>query len=127
MIINKILLLDDDPIVNIINEQLFRKFNACNQYIVCRTSKEAMDYLNSSTTLPEILVIDLNIPILKGFDFLDTFYAKFTNNISVYILTSSINPTDKSKALSYPFVKGYLKKPITKDVILSIIAENCHE
>jgi response regulator of citrate/malate metabolism len=124
MKINKIFLLDDDPIVNIINEQLFRKFNASKQYIVCRTSQEAVDYINSANPLPEIVIIDLNIPLINGFDFLDKFYDKFLNNLSVYILTSSINPIDYNKAMGYPFVKGYLKKPLTRDIVQKIIAEN---
>ena len=124
MKINKIFLLDDDPIVNIINEQLFRKFNASKQYIVCRTSQEAVDYINSANPLPEVVIIDLNIPLINGFEFLDKFYDKFLSDLSVYILTSSINPIDYNKAMGYPFVKGYLKKPLTRDVVQKIIAEN---
>ncbi len=96
---------------------------SCKQYIVCRTSQEAIDYINCNPTLPEILIIDLNIPIIKGFEFLDKFSSKFSNDISVYILTSSTNPIDKAKSMSYPFVKGYLKKPLTKDIIQKIILE----
>lgn len=124
MKINKIFLLDDDPIVNVINEQLFRKFNASKQYIVCRTSQEAMDYIDSADSLPEIVIIDLNIPLINGFDFLNRFYDKFLNNLSVYILTSSINPVDYNKAMNYPFVKGYLKKPLTREIVQKIITEN---
>ncbi len=124
MKINKIFLLDDDPIVNVINEQLFRKYNASKQYIVCRTSQEAIEYINQANPLPEIVIIDLNIPLTNGFSFLDKFYDKFLNSLSVYILTSSVNPEDLSKAMSYPFVKGYLKKPLTRDIVQKIIAEN---
>ncbi len=124
MKINKIFLLDDDPIVNVINEQLFRKYNASKQYIVCRTSQEAIEYINKANPLPEIVIVDLNIPLTNGFSFLDTFYDKFLNTLSVYILTSSVNPEDFYKAMSYPFVKGYLKKPLTRDIVQKIIAEN---
>ncbi len=124
MKINKIFLLDDDPIVNVINEQLFRKYNASKQYIVCRTSQEAIEYIDKANPLPEIVIIDLNIPLTNGFSFLDKFYDKFLNNLSVYILTSSVNPEDLNKAMSYPFVKGYLKKPLTRDIVQKIIAEN---
>jgi response regulator of citrate/malate metabolism len=124
MKINKIFLLDDDPIVNVINEQLFRKYNASKQYIVCRTSQEAIEYINKANPLPEIVIIDLNIPLINGFSFLDKFYDKFLNNLSVYILTSSVNPEDLNKAMGYPFVKGYLKKPLTRDIVQKIIDEN---
>jgi response regulator of citrate/malate metabolism len=126
MNINKILLLDDDPIVNVINEQLFRKYNAAKQYIICRASKEAIDYIEQSPTLPEIIIIDLNIPLVNGFSFLDRFHSRFeqADKLAVYILTSSINPDDFNKAMSYPFVKDYLKKPLTRDTIIKIIEEN---
>ncbi len=124
MKINKIVLLDDDPIVNVINEQLLRKYSASKQYIVCRTSKEAIDYINSADPVPEIVIIDLNIPLVNGFEFLDLFYSKFFNNVSVYILTSSINPIDLNKSRQYPFVKGYLKKPLTREIVQEIIAAN---
>jgi CitB family two-component system response regulator MalR len=124
MKINKIFLLDDDPIVNVINEQLFRKYNASKQYIICRTSQEAIDYINKTEPLPEIVIIDLNIPLTNGFSFLDRFYDKFLDKLSVYILTSSVNPEDYNKAMSYPFVKGYLKKPLSREIVQKIIAEN---
>jgi CitB family two-component system response regulator MalR len=124
MKLNKIFLLDDDPIVNVINEQLFRKYNAAKQYIICRTSQEAIDYITKAEPLPEIVIIDLNIPLTNGFAFLEKFYDRFVNNLSVYILTSSVNPEDYNKAMSYPFVKGYLKKPLTRDIVQKIIAEN---
>ncbi|HSZ24273.1 MAG TPA: response regulator [Cytophagaceae bacterium] len=124
MKLNKIFLLDDDPIVNVINEQLFRKYNASKQYIICRTSQEALGYIDKANPLPEIVIIDLNIPLMNGFDFLEKCFDKFINQVSVYILTSSVNPEDYNKAMSYPFVKGYLKKPLTRDIVQKIIEEN---
>ena len=103
---------------------MFRKYNASKQYIICRTSKEAIEYISKTDPLPEIVIIDLNIPLTNGFSFLDKFYDKFINKLSVYILTSSVNPEDYNKAMSYPFVKGYLKKPLSRDIVQKIIAEN---
>jgi CheY-like chemotaxis protein len=67
--------------------------------------------------------LDLNMPGISGWDFLD-FFSHFDNNVKscvhIYIVSSSIDPADKTKALTHPNVISFISKPLTK----AFIAEN---
>ncbi|MEN9337604.1 MAG: hypothetical protein RLZZ500_2591 [Bacteroidota bacterium] len=73
-----------------------------------------------------VVFLDLNMPVLNGFGFLDQLQQlpnAFNEKLRVYIMTSSINDEDIERANSYSIVKKYLNKPITKEMVDSICAQ----
>ncbi len=76
---------------------------------------------------PAILFLDINMPELNGWQFLEQF-EKFSdeikNNITIYMLSSSINYADIEKAKASRYVKDFISKPLLKDAILQVASNN---
>jgi CheY-like chemotaxis protein len=65
--------------------------------------------------LPDLILLDLNMPIVDGWEFLDFFsekYLELHKNIKIALLSSSVNPDDKIKAESNPFVFTFIDKAL---------------
>jgi CheY-like chemotaxis protein len=83
----------------------------------------ALSFLLESTDVePDLILLDLNMPFLTGWQFLDKLKENGLN-YRVVILTSSINPMDKQKAEDYPLIDGFLIKPIEMEKLVEIREE----
>ncbi|MCC5937013.1 MAG: response regulator [Lunatimonas sp.] len=114
----KIILIDDDPISTFVTEKLIHK----NIKIPCEifTFDNAKDALrNVNKIKPNYLFLDLNMPEMTGWDFLEEFNPGH-NDPEIYILSSSVDERDINKANEYKQVKKYLSKPLIKQYIKSI-------
>jgi len=96
---------------------ILRNVNESCQFFKFQSAKAALNEIYSIS--PNYLFLDLNMPEMTGWDFLDIFKPK---NIGpkVYILSSSVDERDITKASSYSIVKKYLSKPLIKSYIKSI-------
>ncbi len=94
--------------------------------MIFRNGKEAFEHLETiilaDKKLPDLILLDLNMPIWDGWKFLDEFTKiPSANPITIYIMTSSIDPADVEKAKSYDAVSNYLVKPITMEELQKLI------
>lgn len=81
------------------------------------------DLNNEAKLLPDYIFLDLNMPIMDGWGFLDeiaVFYNSLNKPISIYVVSSSLYSADKQKASTYPFVSGYIEKPISFDFLTQL-------
>lgn len=118
----KIVLIDDDPISTFVTEKLIHK----NIKIPCQifTFDNAIEALKNIYTIePNYLFLDLNMPEMTGWDFLEEFEPNHKNP-EIYILSSSVDERDISKAGEYRQVKKYLSKPLIKQYIKLIFGNN---
>lgn len=114
-----VMLVDDNEIDNIINEKIIEANDFAENILVFQTGQEALDYLTDNQKnldkLPEIVFLDINMPIMDGFQFLDDF-EKFPEDVlekcKIIMLSSSISPKDIDRAASSKYVKKYLNKPL---------------
>jgi CheY-like chemotaxis protein len=99
------------------------------EVLTYRNGKQAYDGLKDwnqrNGTYPEIILLDINMPIWDAWDFLDEFSKELGSwNGLIYIITSSIDKIDETKAGEYSLVKGYLKKPVSFEKIIEIFNLN---
>lgn len=128
--IKKLLCVDDDKITLTLIKLIVSKASFAEEIITKINGKEALEYYDdlsentASEAYPELIFLDLNMPVMGGWDFLDefakTFYKKF-NQTKVIILSSSTDPAEKAKTQKYPMVIDYLSKPLTINALKNII------
>ncbi|MEL4308104.1 response regulator [Joostella sp. CR20] len=129
--INAICLIDDDPITIFSVKKLIEVTQITNKVISFSNGIEALEYYKNSENpfFPELILLDLNMPIIDGWEFIDSF-SKFSisHQTRIYILTSSINPDDIKKVETYnkkyPFTIKHLIKPVTKDKLSNLAKDS---
>ncbi len=118
-------IIDDDHIYVYGAKRALLKTNFCNEVVVYSNGLEALAQLKlmqeTHEKLPEIIFLDINMPILDGWQFLDEFlYLESSKKPIIYIVTSSENPVDIEKADQYDMKKNYIVKPIIVKKLTSL-------
>jgi CheY-like chemotaxis protein len=113
-----IYLVDDDPIQNLLTSQLIQNSGIEKEYQIFNNGQEVVEELDKGGK-PTIILLDINMPIMDGWEFLEL-YSKKEKQADVYMLTSSSNGDDLAKADEFECIKGYFTKPINADTIKSI-------
>jgi CheY-like chemotaxis protein len=118
-----VMLVDDDPINNLVNKRLLRKFNDQLGVLEYQMANDALEYFKTDQPKPDVLLLDINMPKMNGWEFLKEFEKIWTGELKIVMLTSSIDLSDQQKAKSLPLVNGYLTKPLNMDKIQTIFDE----
>ena len=111
-------IIDDDPIFIFGTKRIMQLTNFCKNFMIFHNGKEAYENLKAiienKEKLPDIILLELNMPVWDGWQFLDEFIQiPNKSEIIIYIITSSVDPADIEKAKSYDAVSNYIVKPIT--------------
>lgn len=132
-IIPNILLLDDNKIDCDINKEIIRHQIPSASIMTLNCPQEAVEFIksirfdsscDSKVFLPDLIFIDIHMPILSGFDVLDELKELdiFKKNlIDVFLLSSSTCEKDIKKALDQELCMGYINKPLNKDKLANVI------
>lgn len=121
MKIQTILVVDDDENDQFICEYTIRKYDPTITVLAAMDGTEALSILK--TAMPDAIILDINMPVMNGFEFLERYAREFDNHAPVVaLLTSSRLGSDKERALRYPFVRSYLEKPLTLEHLREIAA-----
>lgn len=120
--------IDDDEIYQFLCRKTMETTQRTKKIMIFSNGKDAIDFFcdnkKSSDNLPDVIFLDLDMPVMDGWQFLDEFLPLKTNiekQIIIYIVTSSEHPVDISKAKDISEVKGYVIKPITVDSFNNIM------
>ena len=121
-------IIDDDPIYIYTAKRMMDLVDFCNNYLIFKNGYEAITYLKpiieQGEDTPEVIFLDLNMPVMDGWQFLEEFTAippPPKKEIIIYIVSSSIDPQDLEKAKSYENVDNYIVKPIEIDKLQEIL------
>ena len=124
--LQKILCVDDDPITLMLYKMVIAKSSFTEEIITAKNGQEALDYydnLNAENDFfcPELVFLDLNMPVMGGWEFLDNFtkeeYNQFNQKTKVIVLSSTIDPNDIEKSKKYSMVIDFMSKPVTKEML----------
>ncbi|WP_344827909.1 response regulator [Rurimicrobium arvi] len=120
--------IDDDPIFVFATRKLMEMSGFADQIIVYRNGQEALDglaeRLREGRPLPDVILLDLNMPVLDGIQFLERFSQwELPVQMHLYLVTSSINPEDIKMANSFSVVRNYITKPLSLDIIEGLAEE----
>ncbi|AEL28513.1 response regulator [Cyclobacterium sp. 1_MG-2023] len=126
-----ILLIDDDEPTNFLHKIIINDSGRAEKVVAVHSGFEALEYLEKMEggkyPQPELIFLDINMPAMNGWEFLeeyDQLDEGKKGKIVVVMLTTSINPDDKEKALSKGFINGFFNKPLTVEMIEKVIDEN---
>ena len=125
--IGTVMLVDDNDTDNFISKRIIEITKFSSNIIVKNSGKSALDYLvenkESPDAIPDIIFLDINMPIVDGFVFLYE-YEKFSNSVKdkcrVIILSSSDNKRDIDKIVNNDFVIKFVTKPLTEKTLEEI-------
>lgn len=119
-----ICIIDDDMIYQLIISKVIEHTGEFDSICFCDDALEAVEKFKSSETiLPGMILLDINMPQMDGWQFLDSLILlrpNFVNETVIYIVTSSIALADREKALSYKEVSGFLSKPLSVEKLKEI-------
>tara|TARA_R110000868_G_scaffold84133_1_gene237349 strand:- start:118 stop:516 length:399 start_codon:yes stop_codon:yes gene_type:complete len=123
MKLKEILLIDDNYVDNYISQIILEKEDLSETITVKLSAMEALDYLKNKVEFPQLVFLDIRMPAMDGFEFLDEF-SKFSNNqkahCDIVMLSSSNSTTDMEAAKKNALVLDYLSKPLCKEKIASV-------
>jgi len=124
-----IYMIDDDPIYLFLAKKLFIEQKFSQNIKTFENGKVAIESLldsqNLKENLPNIIFLDLSMPVMNGWEFLDSFNAApipNKENITIIVISSSINPMEIDMIKSYPVVQDYIVKPLTPADLQKLLA-----
>jgi len=130
--LNAVMLIDDNEIDNLINLKMVESIDMSHNIFVHSGAKSALEYLRNiekikeeaTKFLPELIFLDIDMPIMDGFQFIDEFekLAEETKEYcKIIMLTSSLDPKDISKSKKNKYILKYLNKPLTQESLKKFV------
>lgn len=119
MMLGSILLIDDSPIDNFINRIVLQGTNFKSEIIEFLDAGKALEYLKSlgsTEEIPSIIFLDINMPIMNGFLFLEEFNGLsdlIREKTKIVMLSSTLNPSEIEKVMANSHVIKFISKPLS--------------
>jgi CheY-like chemotaxis protein len=122
------ILVDDDPISNLISLMIIKKNLPETDITVFNIPEDGLSYLQYGLINPSgalglsILLLDINMPGIDGWEFLkryEKFSAQIQPPIIIYMLSSSVYQQDRDKAAAKKYISGFISKPLSRESIIA--------
>ncbi|WP_299531115.1 response regulator [Ulvibacterium sp.] len=128
--IQRTCIIDDDPIFIYGTRRIMKEVDFCDNILVFNNGQDAIDGLKEliakGEDLPEVLFLDLNMPIMNGWEFLEDF-VKIPNpdgkKVIIYIISSSVDPRDLERIRNYKMVNNYILKPLSPQDLVNVLQD----
>lgn len=121
-------LVDDDKIFQLTASKTIRALQLTDQILQFHNGEDALQFLSQNSknehSLPDYIFLDINMPLVDGWMFLQDFAEikqSLPKPISIYMVSSSIDPRDVNRARSIQDVTGYVVKPVTREKFIEIL------
>ncbi len=113
-----VLIVDDDKMITLLHRVIAVRSNLCENPLTFSNGKDAFEFLENDFTEDKhyLILLDINMPVMNGWEFLDAIQPMpFAHNVSVVMLTSSVDTGDKNRAAQYPQIITFMEKPLKTD------------
>lgn len=127
--LRSVLLVDDDPTNNFLNQRLLRRLNVADQVVVAENGQEALRLLQPAgpsapaPSFPALILLDIQMPIMNGIEFLQAYQLlplAQRRHTTVVVLSTSVDARDLSRLDELP-AAGRLSKPLTPEKITQAV------
>ena len=119
----RVFIIDDDPILRKILFKMLKNYDEQLDVTCYEDGVEAIADLKSVTEMPELIFLDINMPIMNAWEFVETYDSLELPRVPIYILSSSIDQRDISRASSLELIMDYIIKPMKREVLHQICKE----
>src|SRR5690606_14022171 len=124
-----IALIDDDKVFQLIASRTIRAGNFQGRILLCTTGAEALVQLEQNADnvneLPEVIFLDINMPVVDGWAFMEEYIElkqRLRKPIRIYMVSSSVDHRDISRAQSFEDIREYICKPVTREKFAELLA-----
>ena len=121
--INRIVLIDDDEPTNIFHEIIVQESGLVEEYDIYSSAIAALQELTKCEKKIDLIFLDINMPKMNGWDFLDQ-YRKLDlecQSKCVIMLSTSLSTFDQKRAEDNPLVTHFIQKPLSEEKLRSVI------
>ncbi|GAB3915716.1 response regulator [Mucilaginibacter boryungensis] len=118
------LLIDDNYIDNFVTRRILESGNFADEVIVRQSPTEAIDSLREGLIKPDVIFLDIRMPLMDGFEFLQE-YDKLDaehKGAKIFMLSSSLDPTDFKKSIENKYITQFIHKPLTHKILEELSA-----
>lgn len=129
--LKRVLLIDDYEADNFMHEMLFEEMGCADEIVVKLNGREALDYLTTpqqgQLPRPDLICLDINMPVMNGWEFLAAYEAldeDMRGGVVLMMLTTSLNPDDKSLADSNEAISDFVSKPLTRETLGELLSKH---
>lgn len=124
MILKKVLVIDDDDLSIFLIGMTLEDIAFIESHDSVNSGWEALHYLKEKDMAPDLILVDLNMPEMDGYEFIQRFEKDHWRNApktQVIVVTSSQRESDRTRSMSFPSVVGFVQKPISEEKIKEIL------
>ena len=117
------LLIVDNFIDNFVTRKILETGNFAEKIVVCQSANEAIDILKEKKLQPDVIFLDIRMPLMDGFEFLkayDKLEVEHKDEIKIFMLSSSLDPVDFKMSTENKYITQFIHKPLTYKVLESI-------
>lgn len=119
------LLIDDNYIDNFVTRRILESSNFAENIVVKQSATEAIDMIRHGALKPDVIFLDLRMPLMNGFEFLQE-YDKLAENDKtankIFMLSSSLDPVDVKRSGQNKYITQFIHKPITQKILEELTA-----
>jgi CheY-like chemotaxis protein len=129
--LKNVMLVDDDDVTLMICKLRLKKCLFCHDVMTYGNGSDAIQYFEEQIKLPaekqlvpELILLDINMPIMNGWEFLEIFEEKYTRAFpltKIKILSSSVDPKDEERAKKNTKILGFITKPLTDENLMELM------
>lgn len=123
----RVVFIDDDKYLNEIYHRILKKKQLSDYLIYFDNASESIHFLKDAkrNELPDYILLDLYMPEMDGFEFLEKVekMKKVKESVEIYVCTSSKKEEDRKRVMKFPFVSAFIEKPLQSDFIEFLIKQ----